>query len=72
MINKTIIRLIKIYQTYISARLGRQCCFKPTCSNYAVLALKKNRTIRAIILIVGRLHRCSRFSQGEYSYIDYP
>ena len=72
MIRSLLINLIRFYQIHISFRLGRQCCFKPTCSQYAIVALGKYNIFKAIILILKRLHKCSRFYIGECSYIDYP
>ena len=37
--------LIKIYQFLISPIIGKNCRFNPTCSNYALEALKKHGLI---------------------------
>ncbi|EIA24796.1 hypothetical protein SFB3_171G4, partial [Candidatus Arthromitus sp. SFB-3] len=44
---KLIIRIIKIYQKYISSYTMPRCKFYPTCSNYAILAYKKYGFIKA-------------------------
>ena len=70
--NQFLIKLVKLYQIHLSARLARQCCFMPSCSQYAILAFQKHNIIKAIALICQRLHRCSRFKKGTFSYFDYP
>tara|TARA_Y100000816_G_scaffold284391_1_gene262502 strand:+ start:113 stop:349 length:237 start_codon:yes stop_codon:yes gene_type:complete len=59
MINKTLIRIIKIYQRYLSPILGQNCRFSPTCSQYALEALKVHGTYRGSILAVKRIIRCN-------------
>ena len=58
MINKTLIGIIKLYQRYLSPMLGQNCRFHPTCSQYALEALKVHGTCRGSILAVKRIIRC--------------
>ena len=58
MINKTLIRIIKFYQRYLSPVLGQNCRFHPTCSQYALEALKVHGTYRGSILSVKRIIKC--------------
>ena len=58
MINKTLIGIIKLYQRYLSPMLGQNCRFHPTCSQYALEALKVHGTYRGSILAVKRIIRC--------------
>ena len=58
MINKTLIRILKFYQKYLSPVLGQNCRFHPTCSQYALEALKVHGTYRGSILAVKRIIRC--------------
>ena len=67
---RTILRLIvKIYQRYAPESLRRQCSCKPTCSEYALLALRKYAWPKALMLIIRRVaHTCQ-----EPGYkTDYP
>ena len=59
MINKTLIRIIKIYQRYLSPILGQNCRFSPTCSQYALEALEVHGTCRGSVLAVKRIIRCN-------------
>ena len=51
--------LIKGYQITISPLLGNNCRFYPTCSNYALEALKEYKLFKAIKLITIRVFRCN-------------
>ncbi|HMH34763.1 MAG TPA: membrane protein insertion efficiency factor YidD [Puia sp.] len=52
------IALIKCYQLLISPWLGPQCRFTPTCSHYAVGALKKYGIFKGTWLALRRILRC--------------
>ncbi|MEJ6799214.1 MAG: membrane protein insertion efficiency factor YidD [Crocinitomicaceae bacterium] len=45
------------------------CPFEPTCSNYAILALKKYGSIKGVYLSVKRIKNCNSSSPGG---LDYP
>ena len=51
--------IIKAYQYAISPILGNNCRFYPTCSNYALEALKEYTLFRAVKLIIVRVLRCN-------------
>jgi uncharacterized protein len=52
------IALIKLYQWIISPILGPKCRFTPTCSNYAIEALKKHGVFKGTWLAIKRISRC--------------
>jgi uncharacterized protein len=58
--------LIKIYQWIISPILGPKCRYSPTCSHYAVGALKKYGPIKGIWLAVKRIARCHPWGGSGY------
>ena len=59
MIMKTIfIYIIKLYQYTISPLLGPHCRFNPTCSNYAIEAIKKHNILKALFITIKRISRC--------------
>ena len=61
--------IIKGYQRFISP-LKKPCCrFYPSCSEYAVLAIKKYGAVRGTFKACWRILRCNPFSKGG---IDYP
>lgn len=60
------ILLIKIYQKIISPVLGPQCRFTPTCSNYALEALKKYGVFKGTWLAVKRISKCHPWGGKGY------
>lgn len=50
--------IIKVYQVVISPLIGPKCRFTPTCSQYAVEALKKHGLCKGVGLSVKRIARC--------------
>ncbi|HVW63028.1 MAG TPA: membrane protein insertion efficiency factor YidD [Puia sp.] len=52
------IALIKLYQWVISPLLGPKCRFTPTCSQYAIEALKKYGPLKGGWLSLRRISRC--------------
>lgn len=64
---KICIRLIRIYQKYISPiKPYGHCKYYPTCSNYAIEAYQKYGFFKGTILTVWRILRCNPFSKGGY------
>ena len=63
---KIFIAIIKFYQNWISPLKPPTCRFIPTCSNYAIIAIKKYGTIKGSFLTLKRLLRCQPFSKGGY------
>ncbi len=49
---------IKLYQFFISPFLGLNCRFNPTCSNYAINALKKHGLIIGLYYSILRISKC--------------
>lgn len=52
------IALIRLYQRWISPRLGACCRFEPSCSRYAVEAFEVHGFFRGLWLTFWRLWRC--------------
>ena len=50
--------LIKIYQFLISPIIGKNCRFNPTCSNYALEALKKHGLFLGMYYSIVRISKC--------------
>ncbi len=58
--------LIRIYQWTISPLIGNTCRYEPSCSNYAIGALKKHGAIKGIWLTIKRIVRCSPRHPGGH------
>lgn len=65
---KLFIFIIKWYQKYISPTLSLfgKCPYTPSCSNYAIDAIKKYGAIKGSALGFYRILRCNPFSKGGY------
>jgi putative membrane protein insertion efficiency factor len=50
--------LIRFYQWGISPLLGPKCRYVPTCSQYALEALRKHGLFKGLWLSVKRISRC--------------
>ena len=61
--------LIIIYQRIISPLTPSSCRFTPTCSNYALEALKKKDLITAIKMIIKRISKCHPWGGSGYDPI---
>ena len=55
---------IRLYQRWISPAIAPRCRYYPTCSDYAVQAIRELGPIRGLILAAWRLLRCNPFSHG--------
>jgi uncharacterized protein len=60
---------IRLYQVAISPLMGRHCKYHPTCSAYAVEAIREFGAARGLVLAGWRLLRCNPWSHGG---VDYP
>jgi uncharacterized protein len=56
--------LIGAYQRWISPGLPRRCRYYPTCSAYAVEAIRELGPVRGSLVAGWRLLRCNPFSKG--------
>lgn len=65
-LRKGLIILLKGYQYLISPLLGNRCRFYPSCSHYALEALRQHNLIKGSYLIFRRLLRCHPFHPGGF------
>lgn len=61
-----LILLVKFYQLFISPVIGPRCRFTPTCSEYAVEALKIHGALKGAWLTIKRLSRCHPMHPGGH------
>ena len=62
--------LIIVYQRIVSPLTTSSCRFTPTCSNYALEAVKKKNLITAIKLIIKRISKCHPWGGSGYDPIN--
>ncbi len=60
---------IRLYQHAVSPLMGRHCKYHPTCSAYAVEAIREFGAVRGVVLAGWRLLRCNPWSHGG---VDHP
>ena len=61
---------ILAYQRLVSPLLGRRCKYEPTCSRYAVEAIRELGVARGVVLAAWRLLRCNPWSHGGYDPVS--
>lgn len=61
---------IRVYQQLISPAIPRRCKYEPTCSRYAVDAIREYGILRGAVLAVWRLLRCNPWSYGGYDPVE--
>jgi putative membrane protein insertion efficiency factor len=62
---------IRFYQAVISPLLPRSCNYHPSCSQYAVDALREFGVVRGVVLAAWRLLRCNPLSYGGYDPVEH-
>lgn len=55
---------LRLYQRLISPLLGPRCRYAPSCSDYAIQAIREFGILRGLLLACWRLLRCNPFSHG--------
>ncbi|MBX2821628.1 MAG: membrane protein insertion efficiency factor YidD [Rhodothermaceae bacterium] len=58
--------LIRFYQRFLSPLFPPSCRYQPTCSEYAVQAIKKYGVIKGVILGSYRILRCNPWGGHGY------
>ena len=64
-----LVALIRAYQLVISPALPPACRFTPTCSQYALEAIRRHGAARGSWLAVRRLARCHPFNPGGFDAV---
>ncbi|MBK8845759.1 MAG: membrane protein insertion efficiency factor YidD [Bacteroidetes bacterium] len=71
--------LFKFYKNFISSQDMNLCVFKPSCSEYGIMSVRKYGAIKGMLLTFDRMSRCNAFSPENYKidyktkfYIDHP
>lgn len=66
-------KLLKIYKSTLSktfVRMGFECRFHPTCSEYMAMSIKKYGILKGVPKGLNRIKRCN--PHNFTSCIDYP
>jgi hypothetical protein len=62
--SRVLVAIIHVYQRFISPLFPPRCKYYPTCSEYAVEALRVHGAWRGLLLAGWRLLRCNPLSDG--------
>ena len=61
---------IRLYQRLVSPLLAPRCRYYPTCSAYAVDAIRSFGILRGLVLAVWRVVRCNPWSLGGIDRVE--
>ena len=65
-ITRALMAVVTGYRRFISPLLPPRCRFEPSCSAYALEALRVHGAARGLWLAVARIARCHPFHPGGY------
>jgi uncharacterized protein len=61
---------LRFYQRAISPALPRRCKYHPTCSTYAVEAVRRYGILKGTVLAAWRVLRCNPWSHGGVDFVQ--
>ena len=61
---------IRLYRRAISPVLPARCKYYPTCSAYALEAVRSYGVLRGVVLAGWRLLRCNPWSHGGVDFVE--
>jgi uncharacterized protein len=61
---------IRAYQRVVSPLLPSRCKYHPTCSEYAVQAIRTQGVLRGLVLAGWRILRCNPWSHGGFDPVE--
>ena len=62
--SKVLVALLRAYQLVVSPLFGPRCKYYPTCSSYAIEAVRTHGALRGAGMATWRVLRCNPFSNG--------
>ena len=61
---------VRLYQRVISPALPQRCKYHPSCSAYALQAIRSYGILRGVVLAAWRLLRCNPWSHGGFDPVE--
>ena len=61
---------IRLYRRLISPAFGQRCKYHPSCSAYALQAVRSSGILRGSVLAAWRLLRCNPWSHGGFDPVE--
>jgi uncharacterized protein len=65
-----VIAPIIVYRKVLSPAIPRRCKYEPTCSRYALEAIREYGILKGLVLAGWRLLRCNPWSYGGYDPVE--
>ena len=69
---ETAVAPLRAYQRVLSPLLPNRCKYHPSCSEYAVQAIRSFGVLRGLLLAAWRLLRCNPLSDGGFDPVERP
>ncbi len=69
-LRRVVVLPIRLYQVTVSPLLGERCKYEPSCSRYAVEAIRTYGVLRGIVLAGWRILRCNPWSHGGHDPVE--
>jgi hypothetical protein len=69
-VRAVVIAPIRFYRRFVSPALPRRCKYHPSCSEYAVEAIRTYGVLRGLVLAAWRLLRCNPWSHGGVDPVE--
>lgn len=67
-----LVTLLKVYRVVCSPMTGPSCRYYPSCSAYALEAVRLHGAVRGAGLAAWRLARCNPWSRGGVDHVPLP
>jgi uncharacterized protein len=61
---------VRLYRHAISPALPARCKYHPSCSQYAIEAVRRYGVLRGFVLAAWRLFRCNPWSHGGVDFVE--
>lgn len=69
---RLLIAPVRWYQRYVSPALPPSCRYYPSCSEYAVQAVRNHGAAKGLLLAAWRLMRCNPWTPGGVDHVPEP
>lgn len=66
MVSEALVLLVRVYQWTLRPFIGAHCRFEPSCSHYAIEALRRHGSVRGVALAGSRVLRCNPWTAGGH------
>ncbi|MGH2754993.1 MAG: membrane protein insertion efficiency factor YidD [Actinomycetota bacterium] len=69
---RVLVTIVSLYRRFVSPLFPRHCRYEPTCSAYAVEAIKIHGALSGTVLAVRRIGRCHPWAAGGIDRVPGP